>query len=309
MADGISLADKLATFGDFWSPRTITTFNDCDVMVVKVKGEFTWHKHDDTDDFFLVLKGKLDIELRDRTVTLGPGELYVVPKGVEHRPVAREEVHLLLIEPTGTPNTGDKATAAARKLAQRSSMPAALIPGGHQAAEAADQSSSCPHKSVPGRAAQCADGAPGVGCLQPRLHLGVLAVRPGKCRNPHQLVTREMEQALDQHELEQLADDESGRPAQDLAGCREIGCHGLDRLQDDDGHGKQGERAIRRQRSDPGAQSLQLEMPPDPARDWPRHSHEDGIHQEVDGGQDVSDGFQDSLHDELSRELKAETRA
>lgn len=88
MADGISLADKLATFGDFWSPRTITTFNDCDVMVVKVKGEFTWHKHDDTDDFFLVLKGSLDIELRDRTVTLGPGELYVVPKGVEHRPVA-----------------------------------------------------------------------------------------------------------------------------------------------------------------------------------------------------------------------------
>ena len=116
MADGISLADKLATFGDFWSPRTITTFNDCDVMVVKVKGEFTWHKHEDTDDFFLVLKGSLDIELRDRTVTLGPGELYVVPKGVEHRPVAREEVHLLLIEPTGTPNTGDKATAAARKL-------------------------------------------------------------------------------------------------------------------------------------------------------------------------------------------------
>lgn len=117
MADGISLADKLATFGDFWSPRTITTFNDCDVMVVKVKGEFTWHKHDDTDDFFLVLKGSLEIELRDRTVTLGPGELYVVPKGVEHRPVAREEVHLLLIEPTGTPNTGDKATAADRKLA------------------------------------------------------------------------------------------------------------------------------------------------------------------------------------------------
>lgn len=117
MADKISLADKLATFEDLWSPRTVTTFNDCDVMVVKVKGEFTWHKHDDTDDFFLVLKGNLDIELRDRTVRLGPGELYVVPKGVEHRPVAREEVHLLLIEPTGTPNTGDKATAAARKLA------------------------------------------------------------------------------------------------------------------------------------------------------------------------------------------------
>jgi mannose-6-phosphate isomerase-like protein (cupin superfamily) len=117
MADKISLAQKLSTFSDHWSPRTVSTFNDNDVMVVKVKGEFTWHKHDNTDEFFLVLKGVLDIELRDRTVTLGPGELFVVPKGVEHRPVAREEVHLLLIEPTGTPNTGDKATAAPRKLA------------------------------------------------------------------------------------------------------------------------------------------------------------------------------------------------
>ena len=80
MADGISLADKLATFGDFWSPRTITTFNDCDVMVVKVKGEFTWHKHEDTDDFFLVLKGSLDIELRDRTVTLVRANSMSCPK-------------------------------------------------------------------------------------------------------------------------------------------------------------------------------------------------------------------------------------
>ena len=117
MTEKISLAEKLSTFQDYWSPRTVTTFNACDVMVVKVKGEFKWHKHDETDDFFLVLKGILDIELRDRTVTLGPGELYVVPKGVEHRPVAREEAHLLLIEPTGTPNTGDRATAAPRKLA------------------------------------------------------------------------------------------------------------------------------------------------------------------------------------------------
>ena len=84
------------------------------IMVVKVKGQFVWHKHDDTDDFFLVLKGVLDIHLRDRIVTLGPGQMYVVPKGVEHRPVAREEVHMLLIEPTGTPNTGDAATAAPR---------------------------------------------------------------------------------------------------------------------------------------------------------------------------------------------------
>ena len=91
--------------------------NDYDVMLVKVKDEFVWHKHDETDDFFFVLKGRLDIQLRDRTISLGPGEIYIVPKGVEHRPIAKEEVHLLLIEPTGTPNTGDKATAAPRRLA------------------------------------------------------------------------------------------------------------------------------------------------------------------------------------------------
>jgi mannose-6-phosphate isomerase-like protein (cupin superfamily) len=113
--DKINLAEKLAAFSDYWSPRTIAQFNEVDVMVVKVKGEFVWHKHDETDDFFLVLKGNLDIQMRDRTVSLGPGEMYVVPKGVEHCPVAKEEVHLLLIEPTGTPNTGDKSTAAPRK--------------------------------------------------------------------------------------------------------------------------------------------------------------------------------------------------
>ncbi|WP_245452748.1 cupin domain-containing protein [Bradyrhizobium sp. C9] len=102
MSDAIDLSQKLSTFADHWSPRTVAQFNACDVMVVKVQGEFVWHKHDDTDDFFLVLKGVLDIELRDRAVTLHPGQMFVVPKGVEHRPVAREEVHLLLIEPTGT---------------------------------------------------------------------------------------------------------------------------------------------------------------------------------------------------------------
>jgi mannose-6-phosphate isomerase-like protein (cupin superfamily) len=117
MSSAIDLSEKLSTFSEHWSPRTVTQFNDCDVMVVKVKGEFVWHKHDDTDDFFLVLKGMLDIQLRDRTVTLGPGQMYIVPKGVEHRPVAREEVHLLLIESTGTPNTGNAATAAPRRTA------------------------------------------------------------------------------------------------------------------------------------------------------------------------------------------------
>jgi mannose-6-phosphate isomerase-like protein (cupin superfamily) len=117
MRDKINLTEKLATFSEYWSPRTIAQLNDYDVMVVKVKDEFVWHKHDETDDFFLVLKGVLDIQLRERTITLGPGEMYIVPKGVEHRPVAREEVHMLLIEPSGTPNTGDPNTAAPRKIA------------------------------------------------------------------------------------------------------------------------------------------------------------------------------------------------
>jgi mannose-6-phosphate isomerase-like protein (cupin superfamily) len=112
----INLANKLSLFSEHWQPRTVTQFNGHDVMVVKVKGEFTWHKHDETDDFFLVLKGRLVIEMRDGPVTLGPGDLYVVPKGVEHRPVAVEEVHMLLIEPTGTPNTGDPSTAAPRRV-------------------------------------------------------------------------------------------------------------------------------------------------------------------------------------------------
>jgi mannose-6-phosphate isomerase-like protein (cupin superfamily) len=83
-------------------------------MVVKVKGEFVWHSHPDTDDLFLVLDGKLRIEFRDGKIELGPGQMYVVPRGVEHRPVADEETHILLIEPAGTPNTGDPLTAAAK---------------------------------------------------------------------------------------------------------------------------------------------------------------------------------------------------
>jgi mannose-6-phosphate isomerase-like protein (cupin superfamily) len=112
-----NLTEKLATFADRFSPRTVATYNNNDIMVAKLEGPFKWHKHDETDDFFFVLKGTLDIELRDRAVTLNPGELYVVPKGIEHRPVAHGEVHILLIEPTGTPNTGDSATAAPRIFA------------------------------------------------------------------------------------------------------------------------------------------------------------------------------------------------
>jgi mannose-6-phosphate isomerase-like protein (cupin superfamily) len=111
----INLNAKLEAFSDHWSPKIVERFNGHDVMLVKVKGEFLWHSHEDTDDFFLVLKGYLTIQLRDQDVHLGPGDLYIVPKGVEHRPVAGEEVHLLLIEPVGTPNTGDQATAAAKE--------------------------------------------------------------------------------------------------------------------------------------------------------------------------------------------------
>ena len=115
MDDKVNLGEKLAQFSEHWSPRTVAQYNNLDVMVVKAKGEFVWHKHDDTDDLFYVLKGKLTIQLRERDIHLEAGDLYIVPKGVEHRPVAEEEVHLLLIEPTGTPNTGDEATAAPRK--------------------------------------------------------------------------------------------------------------------------------------------------------------------------------------------------
>jgi mannose-6-phosphate isomerase-like protein (cupin superfamily) len=112
----INLAAKLSTFSDHWHPRVVGQFNGHDLMVVKVKGEFVWHKHDDTDDFFLVLSGHMSVQLRDGTVSLGPGEVFVVPKGVEHRPVAEEEAQILLIEPQGTPNTGNVATAAARQV-------------------------------------------------------------------------------------------------------------------------------------------------------------------------------------------------
>jgi mannose-6-phosphate isomerase-like protein (cupin superfamily) len=105
--DKVNLAEKLGLFDERWRPKKVAQMNDYDVLIVKVKDEFVWHKHDDTDDFFLVLKGRLTIQLRDGNIHLGPGEMFVVPKGVEHCPRADEETHVMLIEPTGTPNTGD----------------------------------------------------------------------------------------------------------------------------------------------------------------------------------------------------------
>jgi mannose-6-phosphate isomerase-like protein (cupin superfamily) len=112
----VNLAAKLASFDETYSPRIVGYYNENKLVVVKVKGEFVWHSHPDTDDFFLVLSGRLTIQLRDRDVELGPGELFVVPPGVEHCPKADEETHVLLIEPKGTPNVGDADAKAAPEI-------------------------------------------------------------------------------------------------------------------------------------------------------------------------------------------------
>jgi mannose-6-phosphate isomerase-like protein (cupin superfamily) len=106
MQDKVNLAEKVALLEKPYSPGIVAFMNDYKLAVVKVKGEFVWHRHDDTDDFFLVLRGRMTIQLRDRDIDLEEGDLYVVPRGVEHCPRAEEEAHVLLIEPRGTMNTG-----------------------------------------------------------------------------------------------------------------------------------------------------------------------------------------------------------
>ncbi len=112
----VNLAQKLALFDAHWDPKVVATYNGNDVMVIKFQGEFPYHKHDDTDDFFLVLNGEciMDYENAD-SVTFGPGELVVVPKGQIHRPRAEKEVQVLLIEPIGEPNSGDSGVTPAAK--------------------------------------------------------------------------------------------------------------------------------------------------------------------------------------------------
>lgn len=107
----IDLEAKLMLFAEHWSPKVIARMNDYEFKVVKLQGDFTWHDHQDTDEVFLVLHGSMDIEMRDRTVTLHEGELFVVPRGVEHCPHAEEECHALLIEPAGVVNTGEAGGA------------------------------------------------------------------------------------------------------------------------------------------------------------------------------------------------------
>lgn len=103
----INLQEKLDKFDDHWSPKIIAQMNEVQFKLVKAEGTFVWHKHDDTDELFMVINGSLLIEFRDGRVHLSPGELFVVPKGVEHRPVAESECHILLAEPLGVVNTGD----------------------------------------------------------------------------------------------------------------------------------------------------------------------------------------------------------
>jgi mannose-6-phosphate isomerase-like protein (cupin superfamily) len=108
----VNLAEKLDAFSEHWSPKIVARYNDNEVRLVKTDGEFVWHKHDETDELFLILEGEFDMDFRDRTVTVKAGELLIVPRGTEHRPAARRgEVKLLLIDPNDTPNTGNKETA------------------------------------------------------------------------------------------------------------------------------------------------------------------------------------------------------
>ncbi|MDF1728227.1 MAG: cupin domain-containing protein [Sulfitobacter sp.] len=110
----VNLADKLAQISTHWDPHVVADYNDNDVMVVKFQGEFPFHLHEDTDDFFLVLRGEMVMDLEGASHPVSAGEIFVVPRGVTHRPRAEAECEVLLIEPKGVPNTGDPATAAAK---------------------------------------------------------------------------------------------------------------------------------------------------------------------------------------------------
>ena len=115
MLKAININDKLNKFSDLWSPRVIAEMNDYQFKLAKVKGEFVWHSHEETDETFIVLDGELLIEFRDKKIKLNKGELYIVPKGIEHKPYAENECHIMLIEPKGIINTGEKSTKLTSK--------------------------------------------------------------------------------------------------------------------------------------------------------------------------------------------------
>ena len=106
-SEKINLKEKLSKFSDYWSPKVIAEMNDYQFKLVKIKGDFVWHNHGDTDEFFLVIEGEMKIEFKDETVILKEGEMFVVPKGVEHKPYAEEECKIMIVEPRGVINTGD----------------------------------------------------------------------------------------------------------------------------------------------------------------------------------------------------------
>lgn len=118
-ADPLNLHETAAGLADLWSPKVVARVADQYVKVARAHGEFAWHSHDDEDELFLILDGTLVIELRDGAVSLGPGDIYVVPAGVEHRPVAKEEVLLALVEPVGTLHTGGKETEFTRSIEEQ----------------------------------------------------------------------------------------------------------------------------------------------------------------------------------------------
>ncbi len=104
----VNFEEKFAKFSDFWSPKVVAEMNDYQFKLTRFKGEFAWHDHKDTDEVFIVIEGNMSIELRDGRVDLAAGEMYVVPKGVEHKPLAEQECKVMLVEPRGTVNTGDQ---------------------------------------------------------------------------------------------------------------------------------------------------------------------------------------------------------
>ena len=110
----VNIAEKLSLFSDYFNPRIVGELNGQQVKLVKFEGEFVWHHHDQEDEMFLVLDGSFRMELKDKTVNLEKGDFIIIPKGTEHRPMAEEEVHIMLFEPAGTLNTGDKQTELTR---------------------------------------------------------------------------------------------------------------------------------------------------------------------------------------------------
>jgi mannose-6-phosphate isomerase-like protein (cupin superfamily) len=119
MIEKINLSEKLSQFADYWNPRIVAELNGQHVKLTKLKGEFVWHHHEAEDELFLIIRGQLRMQLRDGEVVVGPGEAIVIPRGVEHRPVADEEVHLLLFEPASTLNTGNVRSERTRERLER----------------------------------------------------------------------------------------------------------------------------------------------------------------------------------------------